>query len=98
MRAVTDGEEPSLSPAALRTLAELMAPTIAKAVAAAVAQPAWLTPAEAAEVLSVPAATLAQWRYRGQGPVYSKVGSIVRYRRDALDNWLAAAEVQPHSA
>lgn len=98
MRAVTDGEEPELSPAALRALAELMAPTIAEAVAAAVAQPAWLTPAEAAAVLAVPAATLAQWRYRGQGPAYSKVGSIVRYRRDALDTWLTAAEVQPRSA
>ncbi len=98
MRAVTDGEGPVLSPAALRTLAELMAPTIAEAVATTLAQPIWLTPAEAAAVLSVPTATLAQWRYRGEGPVYSKVGSIVRYRRDALDAWLTAAEVQPRSA
>ncbi len=98
MRAVTDGDEPVLSPAALRALAELMAPAIAQTVAAAVALPVWLTPAEAAAVLSVPTATLAQWRYRGEGPVYSKVGSVVRYRRDALDAWLTAAEVQPRSA
>lgn len=98
VRAVTGGKEPELSPAALRTLAELMAPTIAEAVAASIQQPVWLTPAEAAAVLSVPTGTLAQWRYRGEGPIYSKVGSVIRYRRNALDAWLTAAEVQPRSA
>lgn len=97
VRAVTEGE-PLLSPSALRTLAELMAPAIAEAVATALAQPIWLTPAEAAAVLSVPTATLAQWRYRGEGPSYSKVGSVVRYRRDSLDSWLTASEVEPRSA
>jgi len=98
MRAVPADGEPLLSPAALRTLADLITPAIAEAVAAAVAQPVWLTPAEAAAVLSVPTATLAQWRYRGEGPAYSKIGSVIRYRRDALDAWLTAAEVQPRSA
>ncbi len=98
MRAVTDGEEPELSPAALRTVAELMAPAIAEAVAASIQQPVWLTPAEAAAVLSVPTGTLAQWRYRGEGPIYSKIGSVIRYRRGALDDWLTDAEVQPRSA
>lgn len=88
------GEPLQLSDRQLRALAEL----VADRVAAALATPTWLTPAEAAEVLSVPAATLAQWRFRGNGPRYSKVGALVRYDRAALDEWLVAGVVLPRSA
>lgn len=71
---------------------------LAIAIAAAIQPVTWLTPAEAAEVLGVPPATLSQWRYRGQGPRYSKVGAVVRYARRDLDAWLAAAAVDPRSA
>lgn len=80
----------SLSPAQLDALCER--------IAAAIQHTVWLTPDEAAEVLSVPPATLGQWRYRGMGPRYSKIGTIVRYSRRDLDDWLAAAAVEPRYA
>lgn len=86
-----DSDTVALSAAQLAALAD--------AIAVKLLQPVmWLTPERAAEVLGVPAATLAQWRYRGQGPRYSKVGAVVRYARADLDAWLAAAAVEPHSA
>lgn len=47
---------------------------------------AW--PAEVADVLGVPEHTLAQWRSRGTGPTYIKVGRHVRYRWSAVNEWL----------
>lgn len=80
----------SLSAAQIDALAEW--------IAAAIQPVVWLTPADAAEVLAVPVATLAQWRYRGTGPRYSKIGLVVRYARRDLDAWLVAAAVDPRSA
>ena len=41
-----------------------------------------------AELLKIPAGTLRQWRYRGCGPKYVKVGSRVRYRPREVARWL----------
>lgn len=71
---------------------------LATRIAAAIQPTVWLTPDDAATILSVPTATLSQWRYRGRGPRYSRVGGIVRYSRRDLDDWLAAAVVDPRSA
>lgn len=46
-------------------------------------------PKEVADYLVVPAATLAQWRYLGQGPRFLKVGRFVRYRWSDVEAWLA---------
>lgn len=46
------------------------------------------TPHEVAVFLSVPVATLAQWRYLGKGPQPIKVGRHVRYRWCDLEKWL----------
>jgi excisionase family DNA binding protein len=56
-------------------------------------QPPLFTPPEAAAYLQVPLRTLDAWRYRNVGPRWLKVGRHVRYRRDALDAFLAACEV-----
>lgn len=48
-----------------------------------------LTLAEVAELLAVPVGTLYAWRYRGQGPQGYKIGRHVRYRREAVDEWLS---------
>ena len=45
---------------------------------------------EVADFLGVPAKTLAQWRYLGQGPRFHKVGRFVRYRWADVEKWLAA--------
>jgi excisionase family DNA binding protein len=48
------------------------------------------TPDEVADVLGVPEHTLAQWRSKGKGPDYIKVGRHVRYRWSAVNEWLDA--------
>ncbi|WP_428408434.1 helix-turn-helix transcriptional regulator [Hyphococcus sp.] len=60
------------------------------------ANPGWFDEAvnakEAAKVTGVPPATLATWRSRGGGPKFLKLGRVVRYRRRALYEWMAARE------
>ncbi len=47
-------------------------------------------PQEVADYLLVPVATLAQWRYLGQGPQFLKIGRFVRYRWSEVERWLTA--------
>ncbi|GGY27578.1 helix-turn-helix transcriptional regulator [Streptomyces collinus] len=55
-----------------------------------------LTPRDLAEELGVSTQTLANWRWTGVGPRYTKLGdgrtSPVRYRRADVDAWLQARE------
>jgi excisionase family DNA binding protein len=46
-----------------------------------------LTEIEAAEILNVSPRTLQQWRVKGGGPPFLKLGSAVRYDPDALEAW-----------
>ncbi len=49
-----------------------------------------LTPKEAAELLSVPESTLAQWRSQRRGPPFIKLeGRLVRYRLSELEGYLS---------
>jgi len=45
------------------------------------------TPAQVAEHLQVPEATLTQWRYKKTGPPYFRAGKHVRYREKDLLAW-----------
>jgi excisionase family DNA binding protein len=56
-----------------------------------------VTPDEFAAELGIPVKTLAEWRSRGIGPAYVKVGRHVRYRREAIDEWEAGQTRQPAS-
>lgn len=47
-----------------------------------------LTEKDVAKQLQVTAWTLQNWRSRGQGPKYVKLGRIVRYRQTDIDNWI----------
>ncbi|MFF9494243.1 helix-turn-helix transcriptional regulator [Streptomyces flaveolus] len=55
-----------------------------------------LTPRQLAEELEVSTHTLANWRWAGVGPRYTKLGdgrtARVRYRRTDVDAWLKARE------
>jgi excisionase family DNA binding protein len=51
---------------------------------------ALLTEEEVAEQLHVSVASLRRWRLERRGPQFIKVGSLVRYRPEELENWLAA--------
>ncbi|MCF4130262.1 helix-turn-helix transcriptional regulator [Methylobacterium sp. SyP6R] len=47
-----------------------------------------LTEAQAAHLMALKQTTLQQWRIRGTGPAYIKLGSAVRYRSSTLQAWL----------
>ncbi|MEU0218940.1 helix-turn-helix domain-containing protein [Streptomyces sp. NPDC006265] len=55
-----------------------------------------LSPRQVADELGVSTRTLANWRWAGVGPRYTKLGdgrtSPVRYRRADVDAWLKARE------
>jgi predicted DNA-binding transcriptional regulator AlpA len=47
-----------------------------------------MKPAEVGEKLGIPEKTLAQWRYLGTGPKWSRIGRYVRYRWEDVDHWI----------
>src|SRR5437763_68838 len=47
-----------------------------------------LSAAKVAEQLDVPEKTLADWRSRGLGPAYARIGRHVRYRPEDLERWV----------
>jgi predicted DNA-binding transcriptional regulator AlpA len=49
-----------------------------------------LTEIQVSDSLQVSLACLRRWRLRGEGPRYVKVGPLVRYQPQDLDNWIAA--------
>ncbi|WP_298589507.1 AlpA family transcriptional regulator [uncultured Kocuria sp.] len=49
-----------------------------------------LTPAELADYLGTTTGNLAQFRYRGTGPAFVKVGRRVLYRESDVTAWIAA--------
>lgn len=53
-----------------------------------------LPPAEAAEHLGVPVVTLSDWRHKGRGPSFIKVGRLVRYDPEDLNTWINARKVR----
>lgn len=53
----------------------------------------WLSPTDLAEEIGIPVATLAQWRHRGIGPEYARMGKHVRYSRPAVTAYYKAQTV-----
>lgn len=52
-----------------------------------------LTTEQAAQFVGVKPDTLDQWRYRGRGPSYAKVGGAIRYKYGDLMKWIAERTV-----
>lgn len=50
----------------------------------------FLNEQEVSKRLNVSVATLRRWRLEKRGPMFVKVGSLVRYRPEDLDLWVAA--------
>jgi len=50
----------------------------------------YLDTKQASELTGVAAATLECWRRDGVGPSYVKLGRLVKYRRQDLDEYMAA--------
>lgn len=47
---------------------------------------------DAARLLGVRPRTLEHWRSIGTGPTYSKIGRAIRYRREAIEKFIAVNE------
>jgi hypothetical protein len=50
----------------------------------------FLTEFDVSEQLKVSVACLRRWRLRRTGPRFVKVGPLVRYRPEDLEDWVAA--------
>lgn len=58
-----------------------------------------LTTPEAAAYLGVKPGTLADWRWRGGGPPYRKIGKkAIRYALEDLEAWVLSHPLQQHTA
>jgi predicted DNA-binding transcriptional regulator AlpA len=53
-----------------------------------------ITPSELAEALGTTERTLSEWRIRGSGPAYCRIGRSVRYIPLEVDEWLLAQRHQ----
>lgn len=47
-----------------------------------------LSPAEAAQLIDFPEATLRYWRRSGTGPAFAKIGRKIVYRESDIRNWV----------
>jgi predicted DNA-binding transcriptional regulator AlpA len=56
---------------------------------AVIGEPLW-TPDDLSRFLSIPEKTLREWRSKGYGPQWRKVGKHVRYESSAVRAWLNA--------
>lgn len=54
-----------------------------------------LSPNDAARVLGVTEAALSRFRHEHRGPIFVRVGKLVRYREADLAAWLESNSVQP---
>ena len=52
------------------------------------------TAQEVAELTGVPVSTLSQWRYRGQGIPYLRMGRLVRYDAADVESYLQRCRVE----
>jgi excisionase family DNA binding protein len=57
-----------------------------------------LTEQQAAKRLGVKKGTLTNWRSRGEGPAYVKVGKFPRYTSEAIEEYLRSRTMVPKSA
>jgi len=54
----------------------------------------WLTERQVSEITNMALPTLRNWRAKGKGPRYSKVGKSVRYAADDIQQYMAAHNVR----
>ena len=52
-----------------------------------------LTELEVAKQLHVSVASIRRWRVLNRGPQFRKVGTLVRYRPEDLEEWLAGQPI-----
>ena len=53
------------------------------------------TEKEMADLMGVSSNMLAHWRSYGQGPKYMKMGRLIRYRREDVEEYFSSIAVTP---
>ncbi len=56
-----------------------------------------LSPQQLCELLAIPRSTLYGWRQTGDGPPVIKVGRLLRYDADDLEQWLEERKARDRS-
>jgi predicted DNA-binding transcriptional regulator AlpA len=49
-----------------------------------------LTERQASDYMAVTVAALRKWRWQGRGPIHLKIGRLVRYRPEDIEQWLSS--------
>jgi predicted DNA-binding transcriptional regulator AlpA len=75
-----------------------LAEAVDRAVDNAYPGPDLLKEAEAAAMLRRPPGTLRDWRHRGEGPPYVRIGRLVAYVRSDLEDYIDAHRVDPRAS
>lgn len=75
-----------------------MAARASRSSARPLAEDTLLSPVDVSQITGMSTKALAQFRWRGLGPAYVKVGRLVRYRTSAVEEWLDANTVEPRNA
>ncbi len=57
--------------------------------------PEFISPRTLADLLGVSPRTLQRWHQTRRGPVRCKVGHLIRYRVEAVRDWLTSNETTP---
>ena len=78
-------------------IAEAVDKALADALRGAFNPEAVLTERQVAAEYNIPIKSLQQYRYRGNGPRFLKLGRSVRYRRRDIQAWFEKNEVKPRS-
>lgn len=60
--------------------------------------PRLLTEIQVSRRYQIPAGTLRNYRYLGDGPPFLRLGRAIRYRIEDLEAWLKAHRVEPGEA
>lgn len=58
----------------------------------------WINEKPVAEILDMSVQTLRNWRFRGEGPPYSKLNRSVRYKLQDVLNFMESKKVVPRGA
>jgi hypothetical protein len=57
--------------------------------------PKWISEKPVSKIVDVKVQTLRNWRFRGEGPPYSKVNRSVRYKLEDVLNFMESKKVVP---
>lgn len=57
-----------------------------------------MTPEQLSEALHISVGTLANWRYRNEGPAWHSLGSRVAYRIEDVERWLKTCRISTSHA